>query len=105
MKKTRFIFTFVFLFGMLFTVFQYIPFLEEETHAQKTELTKTLNPEDGGDGDGADEDYDSDSEALLSSFFHSSFLTFYSSQRLSFIGNEHFYSHPLDNIHTPPPKV
>jgi len=92
---------------MIFTVFQYIPFLEEETHAQKTEMTKTLNPGDGGDGDndGADEDYDGDSEPMFQSFFHSSFLTLYSSQSISFTASTNFYSHQLDNIHTPPPKV
>lgn len=59
MKKLRFIFIFIFLAGMIFTVFQYVPILEEEAQNHGSELAKKDtedNSSNSNDGDETDSD-------------------------------------------------
>ncbi len=63
LKKYQYIFIALFLGSMLFTVFQYIPILEEEIHASKTMNKKADNPStenDSADDDTGDDENDSD---------------------------------------------
>lgn len=49
---------------MLYTVFQYIPLIEEEIHHSKTELTKKSNLPDSEGGTDSDEDNLADEDIL-----------------------------------------
>jgi hypothetical protein len=93
----------LFLGSMLFTVFQYIPILEEEIHVSKT-LNKNCNdssPEndmdDDGDPDGDDTDelFGEDGCGMIT--LCSSLHKFYDSQD--------YLVHSLLSILTPPPKI
>lgn len=89
---------------MLFTVFQYVPILEEETPGHKVEMAKKMDNTDG-DSDGSDDDCDDDSEPLFHSFFQSSLISIQSDKDLSHTCCSNHYKHQLSNIHTPPPKA
>ncbi|PBQ34636.1 hypothetical protein CNR22_23610 [Sphingobacteriaceae bacterium] len=107
MKKIRFIFVFVFLAGMLFTVFQYIPILEEEPHGHKVELAKKVKADSSADGDDdkdADSD-DDDSEQELNYFFLSEYASLYSNHSIHFSHRNNLYSYLLESKDTPPPKI
>ena len=89
---------------MLFTAFQYVPILEEDTPGHKVELAKKNDFTDG-DSDSSYDDFDDESEALFDFLIFSSLISFYSKEYFSFTGNMSIYQHQLGNIHTPPPKV
>jgi hypothetical protein len=106
LKKIRRIFIFIFLAGMIFTVFQYLPILEEEAPSHRVELVKKakqLDPTD--DGDNADDDCDDDAEQDLDYLCAGVYNSFYSFQKSLFNSKNHAYKYQLANIHTPPPKV
>ncbi len=109
LKKLRFIFVFVFLAGMIFTVFQYIPLLEEETHGHKTELTKKVKQGNlsDGDGDSSDEDSDNDddSEQEFNYYYSDAYTYFHLSSKQHFSNTNNLYKYLLEHKDTPPPKV
>jgi len=89
---------------MLFTVFQYLPILEEEVHASKALDKKADNssPEnDSGDDDSGDDENDTD-EFLSHCNYHSFQLFSTSSKFNTFHEN---YLSLVFNINTPPPKI
>ena len=90
---------------MVFTVFQYVPILEEESPGHKVEMSKKADDTDGGDTDGSDDDCDDDGEPMFHSFFYSSLVSFTSEGKLSYTSSSDHYKYQLNNIHTPPPKA
>lgn len=92
---------------MIFTVFQYIPLIEEETPGHRVELAKKEKQSDAtdGDSDSADDDCDDDTEEDLGYLASTPYHSFYSSQKLLYITGDHFYKYLTENINTPPPKV
>ncbi len=90
---------------MLFTVFQYVPILEEEIHASKTLNKKADNK--ASENDGADDDSGDDDENDGDEFFDNA-LSDNFKLRLS---NSKFKTYhedcpgSIDKIHTPPPKL
>jgi len=97
---------------MLFTVFQYIPILEEETHAHKVELAKKAKTNDLGSGDGSDADTDADTDSddddseqefnYLASSFSASF---YMHHTIHFSSGNDLYKYLIESKDTPPPKI
>lgn len=89
-------------------MFQYIPLLEEETHAQKVELAKKAKTNESGDGDSDDTDTDGDDEDseqelyYFSSQLQSSFL---STGKQHLFHRNNLYSYLLESKDTPPPKI
>ncbi|MEO6304691.1 MAG: hypothetical protein ABIP51_16135 [Bacteroidia bacterium] len=102
MKNARLIFVFIFLSGMLFTVFQYIPILEEETQNHNTELAKKGSEDDTSGNDGDESDSDSDDAIFHSLNF--SFTDLYSNTCAYSIKRDNYKSF-FQKINTPPPKV
>lgn len=89
---------------MLFTVFQYIPILEEEIHASKTMSKKandTSSENDGADDDSGDDENDSDE--FFSHCNYNSFQLFSTNSNFR-IFHENYLS-LVFNINTPPPKI
>lgn len=90
---------------MLFTVFQYVPILEEEIHASKTMSKKsnTASPEQ----DGADDDSGDDDEGDSDEFFnHSNYQNFkLSLSGTGFTAIPESYISLISSINTPPPKI
>ena len=90
---------------MLFTVFQYIPILEEEIHASKS-LTKKADNK-ASENDGADDDSGDDDENDGDEFFNDASAHHYN---LVF-SNTRFNTYKdnclniVFNINTPPPKI
>jgi hypothetical protein len=109
LKKLRFIFIFVFLSGMLFTVFQYVPILEEETPGHRVELTKKAKAGDleGGDSDTSTDDCDNDDDTAQEfNYYLSETLSYIkSNSNFAFSDKSDFYKYLLEHIDTPPPKV
>jgi hypothetical protein len=99
-KKAKHIFVTLFLMVMLFTVFQYIPLIEEENSAD-VELSKknTENNETENDTD-ADEDNAGDfyNHHLSYNFDNSFALKFFSNQKAQSLIE-------FKEINTPPPKT
>ncbi|MBA2612091.1 MAG: hypothetical protein H0U95_08975 [Bacteroidetes bacterium] len=102
MNKLRFIFAFVFLAGMLFTVIQYIPVLEEETQNHNTELAKK-STEDDSTGSDSDET-DNDGDDAIHHFLNYDFTALVS-QTLLFAYNKDDYNSFFQKINIPPPKI
>jgi hypothetical protein len=89
---------------MLFTVFQYIPLLEEEIHASKTLSKKSNDSSKENDmDDDADPDGDDDADELFHNHSYSS-ITLYSSLH-KFRSSQIYHFHASQNITTPPPKI
>jgi hypothetical protein len=109
MKKLRFIFIFVFLSGMIFTVFQYLPLLEEETAGNGIEISKKTQQQDSSDGDTAstdgdsNEDDDSEQEMNYCSTNTYALLNVYATS--NFYIPPSFYTYHLEQKDTPPPKA
>lgn len=106
MKKHRFIFVFLFLAGMIFTVFQYIPILEEELAAHSHVTQKKSDPKEPSDDNGADQDDDQndDNESDLDHcVLQGSMLLVISKQ--SYIRPYFLYTSLKNSITTPPPKI
>ena len=93
---------------MLFTVFQYVPILEEETPGHKVELAKKAKQGDmDGDNDGAaDDDCDDDDTEQEFNYFCNSFYnnTFYTQEKSRFSVKNNLYKYLLEQKDTPPPK-
>ena len=94
---------------MLFTVFQYVPILEEETTGHRVELTKKMKQNDleGGDSDctGNDFDNDNDSEQEFNYCDSQNTHGFKPNAKLLYSNTSSFYKYLLDQKDTPPPKV
>ena len=71
LKKGNRIFAGLFLLSMLFTVFNYLPIIEEENPSQRLELCKK-NEQSGGDEDASTEKSEPSPEELI--VFNSPFL-------------------------------
>ena len=87
---------------MLFTVFQYLPVLEEEAQGNTTELAKK-STEDDCSGDDNDET-DSDSDDALNNHFNYNIANNYSKSHSYPFKNEHYNSF-FQKINIPPPKA
>jgi hypothetical protein len=89
---------------MLFTVFQYLPLLEEEVHASKSlgkKSDSSSDETDGGDDDSGDDENDTDD--FFSHQHYNDFVLFSTySKYLTFHEN---YKNLVFNITTPPPKI
>lgn len=91
---------------MLFTVFQYVPILEEETPGHKVELTKKNKQNDLADGDDADEDCDDDdSEQEICFYYSSTYPTNDLRKKQRFPNGNDLYKYRSEHLDTPPPKV
>lgn len=89
---------------MVFTVFQYIPILEEEIHAGKTLDKKADNKaseNDGADDDSSDDD-ENDGDEFFDNAMSGKFKLLLSNSKFN-IYQENCRS-LIANIHTPPPK-
>lgn len=102
LKKYQYVFVFLFLGSMLFTVFQYVPILEEEIHSSKTMTKKSDNPQDGSSGDDDNDTDDSADEFFKSGGYDS--ITLYSSLHQFHNSTFYLFNSPL-SIQTPPPKI
>lgn len=100
MKKSGFIFILIFLSGMIYTVFQYMPILEEDVEYQTTELAKK-SCEDDHSGDENDE---SDVDDALNIFFQFNFANSYFKTHPRSVNKED-YSSFFQKITIPPPKI
>lgn len=85
---------------MIFTVFQYISFLEEETSGHNTELAKKSS-EDDTSGDDNDE---TDTDDALNEYFNFNINTIYSNSPI-FPTNKDDYNSFFQKINIPPPKA
>jgi len=93
---------------MIFTVFQYLPFLEEETPGHRTELTKKSKESNAPDTDGGDDDDDSSNDDDLKTDLILSLVNTYSFNRAAkdnFYIKAMLYQSLVENINTPPPKA
>jgi hypothetical protein len=102
-KRFQYIFVFLFLGSMLFTLFQYAPILEEEIQVSKTLTKKTNDPSTEND---SDDDTDPDSDDA-DEFFReegSGVLTLYSSFHRFHPSHSFIFNSSL-SIQTPPPKI
>ena len=93
---------------MLFTVFQYIPILEEETHAHKTELAKKAKKGDlsGGDNDNTGDDCDDDDTEQEFNYSDSTLFAIFSTDQKSHISyGKTLYKYLLESKDTPPPRI
>lgn len=109
MTKIRFIFVFIFLAGMIFTVFQFIPILEEENAGHKIELLKKIKQNCSGDGDsttGSDEDCDDDHSGKdLNHFFPSVHASYHSGNKALFPSGNNMYKYLLEHECSRPPRA
>lgn len=105
LKKYQYIFVVIFLGSMLFTVFQYVPILEEEIHASKSMNKKSNNTsEKGGSGsDDSGDDDENDSDGFFNHNSYASFRLFSSGSRFNLFHEN--YSSLVSGITTPPPKI
>lgn len=89
---------------MLFTVFQYIPILEEEVHASKTMNKKADNP--STENDSADDDAGDDENDSNEFFSHNNYNCFqlFSTNSKFKTFHENYLS-LVFSINTPPPKI
>lgn len=99
----RYFFVVLFLAGMVFTVLNYIPILEEETPGHLIELCKKQQQKEGSDTSN-DSDTDDNTETELSDY------TLFSVSKLSSSGQKIAdkgcnYRLPYYNSITPPPKL
>ena len=105
MKKAQIIIVYLFLFGMLLSVVQYLPLLEEESPTHRTELCKKAKESDSsGDDDDCEDDHDQDSKTdlFLAPFFSH---TFYSGSHINFHYGDLLYQSLASKVNTPPPKA
>lgn len=102
MKKLRFIFVLIFLSGMLFTVFQYVPILEEEAQNHGVELAKKATEDDSSGNDGDETDSDGDDAIYHSLNFN---FTDLNSKTHSYLSFKDSYFSFFQKITIPPPKA
>lgn len=93
---------------MVFTVFQYVPILEEETPGHRVELTKKVKQNDleGGDADCTGDDYDNEDDSQQEfNYLFSETIGSYKTNTLSLYSSTNsFYKYLLEQKDTPPPK-
>ena len=103
MNKSRLIFIFIFLTGMIFTLFQYIPILDEGCISYSKELSKksneTNNSEDDGDGESED---DITFEFSLNDLVKVSCHIISSNKMYT---KNKIYNCLVEDIKSPPPKI
>jgi hypothetical protein len=95
----RRLFLFIFFSGMLYTVFNYVPIIEEEVSAKKLTQSSQTDSSDGGN--------ENDSENGSDDLFHvkGASLFFNCGVDVSFARYlQSFYIPPLSELNTPPPK-
>lgn len=105
LKKLRYIFVFVFLCGMVFTVIQYLPILEEETPAHRVENKKVKENNFPCDGDADEDDSDPDRDPKAD-------IDYYPVNHFIYVLNyKHVFPHKDENrlqrpssVTTPPPQ-
>lgn len=92
---------------MIFTVFQYIPLIEEETHGNRVELAKKEKQSDpaDGDNDNTEDNCDDDTQEDLGYLSEHQYRSLHASQHFHSISRNHFYKYLRENVHTPPPKA
>jgi hypothetical protein len=93
---------------MIFTVFQYVPILEEETPGHRVEMAKKLKQDPtGGNGDDSSDtdcdDDDSEQDVYLTSANQTD--AYYNTIKSSFTRSNFSYKFSLQKKHTPPPKA
>lgn len=103
MNKSRLIFIFILLIGMIFTLFQYIPILDEGCISYSKELSKKSNEpessEDDGDGDSEDDiTFEYSLNDLVKFSYH-----IISSNKI-YTKNK-IYTCLVEDIKSPPPKI
>jgi hypothetical protein len=103
LKKLKIIFVFIFLAGMLFTVVNYIPTLNEETAQKKIELAKKNQGEESTDSDSEDET-ETDSENLFRNEGHI-ILSEPDTYSIAHYQYTLHYKGHLNDLSTPPPKI
>jgi len=86
---------------MVFTIFQYIPFLEEETANHTTELAKKSNEDDTSGDDNDETNTEGDA---ITEYFDFNFNTIYS-QTHPFPSNKDDYNSFFQKINIPPPRA
>ena len=90
---------------MVFTVIQYLPILEEETPGHRVEMAKKDSQDDTADGNDSGDDDDTENEKT-DLYFHPAIK--YANLLISahhFHTKQISYRHPVEKIHTPPPKA
>jgi hypothetical protein len=100
-KASRFIFIFIFLSGMIFSIFQYIPFLQDETIGPNNELAKKTCEDDTSGDDGDETKTEGDA---INEFFNINFNAIYSVTH-PFPSNKDDYNSFFQKINIPPPKA
>lgn len=92
---------------MIFTVFQYVPILEEESPSHRVELAKKMNQDDtdGGNNGDTDDDCDDDDSEDFFLDWNQAQEAFYTQLQTSYFQNVSHYEHLLGKKHSPPPKV
>ncbi len=91
---------------MLFTIFQYIPILEEESGSHM-EMSKKMNQDDSDGSDGNTDDDCDDDDSEQDSFINTKTLrTLYFTQlQKNYFDKFSFYERLLEKKPTRPPKV
>mgnify|MGYP006981522173 CR=1 FL=1 len=106
LSKYRYSIVVFFLFCMLYTVFQYIPLIEEEIHHAKTELNKKNSFPDSEGGNDSDEDNLAD-EDMFEGIFNSSIenLTLYQKSSFLISNQTYWLIKQPQKVLIPPPKI
>ncbi|MBL7911919.1 MAG: hypothetical protein JNJ41_12750 [Bacteroidia bacterium] len=86
---------------MLYTIFQYIPILEEEVPHNNTELAKKGTEDDTS---GNDDETDSDADDAINHYVNFNFTDLYSKTN-SYTSNKDDYNSFFQKINIPPPKA
>lgn len=90
---------------MLFTIFNYLPILEEETVGHRVEMAKKGNSNDCSNNDGEnDGDTDDNNESAVDAFYETGLLVKLSTAQYFYTKNKS-YRHLYANTITPPPKL
>ena len=103
MNKSSLIFIFIFLIGMIFTLFQYIPILDEDCFSYSKELAKKSNEPKSSEDDG-----EGDSEDEITFEFSLNDLVKISCQIISsnkIYTKNKIYNCLVEDIKSPPPKI
>ncbi len=95
---------FVFLFAMVFSLFQSVPMCEEDPHV-KTELVKKNAKENGSGGEDGDEDAgDTFADDYIGAGFSHGWSHFYTHTNF-YTRAMNWHNYFVQNKNTPPPKV
>jgi hypothetical protein len=107
LKKAQFILIHFFLLGMLFTVFQYLPILEEEVPGHRTELVKKVKENDKTGSDDSNDVEDSDNDDIKTEMISNitGHYAFSQESKDNFYIKIPLYKSLISTINTPPPKA